>query len=79
MSVSDMIAGKEFEICFRPKGDMDVDVLFGVTRLLGSFFAEFEHDPYQQTSRLTGCIIRAVVQLCLLRCMLLTSRYYVFH
>ena len=40
-----ILIGKELEIRFRLQGSMDANILCDLTRPLGSFLTEFEHDP----------------------------------
>ena len=40
-----ILIGEELQVRFRLQGDMDADVLCDTTRPLGTFLAEFEHDP----------------------------------
>lgn len=46
-----IIAGKELEVRSRLNGYMDTDVLFDVTRPLGAFLSEFEHDADGEWNR----------------------------
>lgn len=47
-----ILIGEELQIRFRLRGNTDTDVLCDVTRPLGTFLAEFEHDPDGEWSRL---------------------------
>lgn len=47
-----ILAGTEVEIRSRLKGDKGADVLFDMTRPLGSFLVDFEHDPDGEWNRL---------------------------
>lgn len=47
-----ILAGTEVEIRSRLKGDKEADVLFDMTRPLGSFLVDFEHDPDGEWNRL---------------------------
>ena len=40
-----ILIGKELEIRFRLQGSMNADIMCDLTRPLGSFLTEFEHDP----------------------------------
>ena len=46
-----IVVGKELEARSRLNGYMDADVLIDVTRPLGTFLAEFEHDPDGEWNR----------------------------
>ena len=47
-----VLIGEELQIRFRLRGNTDADVLCDVTRPLGTFLAEFEHDLDGEWSRL---------------------------
>lgn len=47
-----VLIGEELQIRFRLRGNTDTDVLCDATRPLGTFLAEFEHDPDGEWSRL---------------------------
>ena len=47
-----ILIGGELQIRFRLRGNTDTDVLCDATRPLGTFLAEFEHDPDGEWSRL---------------------------
>ena len=47
-----ILIGEELQIRFRLRGNTDTDVLCDATRPLGTFLAEFEHDPDGEWSRL---------------------------
>lgn len=47
-----ILIGEELQVRFRLQGDMDADVLCDTTRPLGTFLAEFEHDPDGEWNRL---------------------------
>lgn len=46
-----ILIGEELQVRFRLQGDMDADVLCDTTRPLGTFLAEFEHDPDGEWNR----------------------------
>ena len=46
-----ILIGEELQVRFRLHGDMDADVLCDTTRPLGTFLAEFEHDPDGEWNR----------------------------
>ena len=46
-----VLIGEELQIRFRLHGNMDADILCDVARPLGTFLAEFEHDPDGEWSR----------------------------
>ena len=47
-----VLIGEELQIRFSLRGNTDADVLCDMTRPLGTFLAEFEHDPDGEWSRL---------------------------
>lgn len=46
-----ILIGEELQVRFRLQGDMDADVLCDITRPLGTFLAEFEHDTDGEWNR----------------------------
>ena len=47
-----ILIGEELQVRFRLQGDRDADVLCDTTRPLGTFLADFEHDPDGEWNRL---------------------------
>ena len=56
-----ILIGEELQVRFRLQGDMDADVLCDTTRPLGTFLAEFEHDPDGEWNRLGLAPLREAV------------------
>ena len=46
-----ILIGEELQVRFRLQGDMDANMLCDTTRPLGTFLAEFEHDPDGEWNR----------------------------
>ena len=46
-----IVSGIEYEVRSRLRGEQSADVLVDVTRPLGTFLAEFEHDPDGEWNR----------------------------
>ena len=66
-----VLIGEELQIRFSLRGNTDADVLCDMTRPLGTFLAEFEHDPDGEWSRLGLMPLRKALHSN--RCLLYTS------